>query len=215
MSETESFIEEVTEEVRREKLYGYLKRYGWIAAAAVLALVAGASWNEYQKAQTRAQAEQLGDAMLAAIELEDISARVDALDEISAATPSGAALLGLLAAGQAVEAGEGAEAASRLTAISQNAELPLIYRNIAAFKGLLAGAETLSMDERRAGFDALAVPGNPLRVLAQEQLALLEVESGNTEGAIERLEAITVDADASEGVRGRARDLITALGGTL
>ena len=36
VSDTDSFIAEVNEEVRREQLYGYLRKYGWIAVVAVL-----------------------------------------------------------------------------------------------------------------------------------------------------------------------------------
>jgi len=49
MSDTDSFIDEVTEEVRRDQLYGYLRKYGWIAAVVILAIVCGAAWNEYRK----------------------------------------------------------------------------------------------------------------------------------------------------------------------
>ena len=41
MSETDSFIDEVNEEVRRDRLYAALRRYGWIAIVAVLAIVGG------------------------------------------------------------------------------------------------------------------------------------------------------------------------------
>ena len=51
MSDTDSFIDEVNEEVRRDRFYFMLKRYGWIAVLAVILLVGGAAWNEYQKAQ--------------------------------------------------------------------------------------------------------------------------------------------------------------------
>ena len=36
MSENESFIDEVTEEVRRDKLYLLLKKYGWIGVVAIV-----------------------------------------------------------------------------------------------------------------------------------------------------------------------------------
>ena len=36
MSDTDSFIDEVTEEVRKDRLYGYLRRYGWIAVLVIL-----------------------------------------------------------------------------------------------------------------------------------------------------------------------------------
>jgi fermentation-respiration switch protein FrsA (DUF1100 family) len=42
VSDTDSFIDEVTEEVRRDRLFGLMKRYGWIAALAVLLIVGGA-----------------------------------------------------------------------------------------------------------------------------------------------------------------------------
>ena len=52
MSDSDSFIDEVTEEVRRDRLFGYFRRYGWIAAVVIVVVVGGAAWNEYQKAQS-------------------------------------------------------------------------------------------------------------------------------------------------------------------
>ena len=65
MSDTDSFIDEVTEEVRRDRMFFMLKRYGWIAVLAILAIVGGASWREYSKAQDRSAAQALGDGILA------------------------------------------------------------------------------------------------------------------------------------------------------
>ena len=53
MSNTDSFIEEVTDEVRRDKLYAALRKYGWIGILAVAAIVGGAAYSEYNKAQAR------------------------------------------------------------------------------------------------------------------------------------------------------------------
>ena len=88
MSNTESFIEEVNEEVRRDRLYGLLRRYGWIAVLAILLIVGGAAFSEYRKAQARAEAEALGDAMLAALTVDDSAGRAEALAGISAANPT-------------------------------------------------------------------------------------------------------------------------------
>ena len=51
MSESESFINEVTEEVRRDRLFRLARRYGWIAVVAVLVIVGAAAVNEWRKAQ--------------------------------------------------------------------------------------------------------------------------------------------------------------------
>ena len=105
MSDTDSFIDEVNEEVRRDRFYFMLKRYGWIAVLAVILLVGGAAWNEYQKAQARAEAETLGDAMFAALSAEDTAARASAFEKIEATNPRAGAMLGLLTAAEQAEAG--------------------------------------------------------------------------------------------------------------
>ena len=43
MSNPDSFIEEVTEEVRRDRLFALFRKYGWIGVVLVLAIVGGAS----------------------------------------------------------------------------------------------------------------------------------------------------------------------------
>ena len=55
MSNPESFIEEVTEEVRRDRLFGLFRKYGWIAVLVILGIVGGSAWNEWQKAQATAR----------------------------------------------------------------------------------------------------------------------------------------------------------------
>ena len=87
MSNSDGFIEEVTEELRRDQMLAKLKRYGWIGVLAVLLIVGGAAFKEYRDAQNRAQAERLGDAMLAALESEDASARAASLQQVDAPAP--------------------------------------------------------------------------------------------------------------------------------
>jgi hypothetical protein len=57
--------------------------------------------------------------------------------------------------------------------------------------------------------------GGPLRLLAEEQLAIMEASAGETEAALERSNRIVADAEASQGLRARASRLIVALGGTV
>ena len=71
VSASDSFIEEVTEEGRRDRLFAMIRRYGWIAVLAVLTLVGGAAWNEWRKAQDVAAAQTLGDGIVAALEADD------------------------------------------------------------------------------------------------------------------------------------------------
>lgn len=214
MSDTDSFIDEVNEEVRRDRLYGLLRRYGWIPALAVVAIVGAASWLEYSKAQDRAAAESVGDALLTALSENSPEDRLDGLMEAPTGEAGAAAVAGFLRAGQAEEVGDTRVALAELDAISVNPDIALVYRHIAAFKAMTLQADTLPVEELRQGFEALAVAGAPLRLLAAEQLALLEVREGNSDAAITRYQAILVDAAVSPDLQQRALQVIVALGGT-
>lgn len=213
MSDTDSFIDEVTEEVRREKLFGYVKRYGWIAALLVVVLVGGAAWSEWRKAQAEAQAEALGDDILAALSIDDAAARGEAILEVQASDATARAALDMIAASELAQTDMQGEAIARLQALSENGDVPDVYRQIAGFKALLAQSDTLSAEERRTGFGNYDVPGNSLRLLAQEQLALISIEEGDTDAALTRLQSILADAETSADLQQRAMQVIVALGG--
>ncbi|MEK0163799.1 hypothetical protein VWX35_06110 [Phaeobacter sp. A36a-5a] len=215
MSDTDSFIDEVTEEVRRDRLFKILKRYGWIGGVAVVLIVGGAALREYNRAQTEAAAQALGDQMIAALDSDDSAARANALDAITAETAGGDTVLKLLQAGALADAGERAAAVERLNAAASNGEMPVIYRHIATFKALGLQQDSLPIADRRIQFEALAQPGAPLALLAQEQLALIDIEDGNAEGAITRLRDIIASAAVTSDLKDRASQVIVALGGAL
>ncbi|MEW2913408.1 hypothetical protein [Leisingera sp. JC11] len=215
MSDTDSFIDEVTEEVRRDRLFLMLKRYGWIGGAVVVLIVGGAAFREYNKAKDQAAAETLGDDITAALEIEGSEQQAAALAAVPAKSAGGAAILNMLEAGALADAGKTAEAVAQLEAVAVDGELPLIYRHIASFKALALQAESLSVADRRVQYEALAQPGAPLALLAAEQLALLDVEEGNAEAAIARLRDIVADATVTADLKDRASQVIVALGGSV
>lgn len=213
MSEIDHFIEEVTEEVRRDKLFALYRKYGWIVALIIVLIVGGAAWNEYRKAQQVAAAQQLGDAIIAALSADDPAGRAEALAGIQAATPGGDAVRRMLLATALANSGRLEQAVAELDAIAANGELEEIYRQLARFKALTLQADTLPAADRRAGFEALATAGLPLRLLAEEQLALIDIEEGKAEEAIARLERIRQDSEVTQALQDRATQLIVALGG--
>ena len=210
MSDTDSFIDEVNEEVRRDRMFNLFRRYGWIAVAAVLLLVGGAAWNEWRASQEQAQAEAMGDAIVAALNLETASARAAALQEIEVTQAS--AIVQLLSAAQLASDDRGDEAVAQLTAVQSNEALPLIYRQIAEFKSLVIADAGQSVETRRNGFEDLIYSGSALRVLSEEQLALLDIGANDVGGALVRLQRLLEDSEITPGVRRRVTQLITALG---
>ena len=70
----------------------------------------------------------------------------------------------------------------------------------------------MNLDERMKAFEALVKPGNPFRLLAEEQMALIELELGNIDNAIEKISQILLDAELTAGLRNRATQMMIALG---
>lgn len=213
MSNPDNFIEEVTEEVRRDRLFSLFRRYGWIGILCVVLLVGGAAYKEWRKATDTAAAQALGDQMMAALDADDPSARIDALNAVQ---PGGAgALVALLAAGEEAAAGQDEAAIARLGALAADTQVPPAYRQLATIKLVLIEGKTRPAAERRDTLAPLAEPGAPFRPVALELLALIDVEEGNTDAAIAQLREILELPEATAGLRQRATQLIVALGGTL
>ncbi|UWQ02682.1 hypothetical protein K3X44_04950 [Aliiroseovarius crassostreae] len=205
MSNPENFIDEVTEEVRRDKLFALMRKYGWIGVTGVLLLVGGAAYNEWSKAQAQAKAEAVGDAILAAEELEDRAARAKMLQGV-AVEGDAKAVLSLLAA----DAEEGRTSLERL---AQDASLPKVYRDLAALKLVMQAGTDMEPQQAVEHLEPLLVAGAPFRVMAEEQMALVELAQGQKDAAISRLQALLSDEEASRALRQRASQLIVALGG--
>ncbi|MDD7969593.1 hypothetical protein [Roseinatronobacter alkalisoli] len=211
MSNPDSFINEVTEELRRDRMVGYLRRYGWIAVLAVLLIVGGAAWNEWRKASERASAQAFGDAVLTALENDASADRIQALSQIDATGPQ-QGVLALLSAGELFESDRAAALAALRTA-SEDTALTDSYRQLAALKYVIAGGSEIPLAERESLLAGLGQPGQPFRPLALEQTALLQLEQGNTERSIEILTDLLSQSDVSDALRRRATQLIIALGG--
>jgi hypothetical protein len=209
LSNPDSFIDEVTEEMRRDRLFSYLRRYGWVGVVAVLGIVGGTAWNEYRQAQAQQNAQQAGDALMAALSQDDPAARAAAMADVTLTGPA-QAIGDLLLAATQQEAGDIAAAAQNLAAVATNSQLPAIYRDIAAIKAasLPAGEDA----SRRAGLEQLAQPGQPLRLLALEQIAYLDLAAGDTDAAVAVLRQIDEDAAVTRGLRERVQTLMLALG---
>ena len=99
--------------------------------------------------------------------------------------------------------------AAGLRAAAEAGNLPRRYRDLAALKAeLLAPSEPTAA---RMIFDVLSAPCAPYAMLAEEQLALLDLRGGDTAAAVERLQLIARNAAATPGLQERAAQLIVAI----
>ncbi len=215
MSETDSFLDEVAEEVRRDKLYGYARKYGWIAVLAVVLLVGGAAYVEWSKARSEAEAQARGDAVIAALNIDAAPDRAAALAEVAAGAGPAKAVIELRRAAVLTEAGDTDAALAVLDQIAASSETEEIYRELAKLKAVILRGPDMDQGQRMAALDALANPGAPFRTVALEQRAVALLDAGDKDAALEQLQGLLQEPGVSEAMRNRTEQLIIALGGDL
>jgi hypothetical protein len=205
MSDTDSFIDEVTEEVRRDRLFGYFRRYGWIPAVIILALVGGTAYSEWSKSVVVQAAQVRGDALLDALDVQDKPESIAALSSIVAQEDTDVVASFLLAGLDQSLSSE------LLTAIAENMDQPKYIRDLALLK-LAATPDAASKDEAVSILTDLSAPGELYRNAATEILVALELQRGNRDVALELLQSHVQDAGATRAQVQRMGELIVALG---
>jgi hypothetical protein len=212
VSNPDSFIEEVTEEVRRDRLFAVFRKYGWIAGLLVLGLVGGTVWTEWSKSRAEARAEAFGDALIDALDQGTPAERREALQAIPT-DGAQTALLQLIIASDPDE--DPAATLAALDKVANDATVPVVYRDLAVLRRVLVGGVDLPLADRRSALQSIAQPGRPYRTLAEEVLAYLLVEEGKLDEAIAAMTTLIQDQEASSALRARLGQMVTALGGTL
>lgn len=212
-NQNDSFIDEVTEDLRRDRLFLFLRRYGWIAILAIVALVGAAAWREWSAARADRDARAFGDAILAAEATEgDGAARAAALSAVATTRPGQTALREVLAANALAEAGNAAEAAQRYDAAAAAAGEDRVMRDLAALKSVLAQGQGMDAAARDAALTALSAPGAPFELIALELKAVALVDAGRDQDAITLIRQIQQKDGLSQAQRRRLSELLITLG---
>lgn len=210
MSETDSFIQEVTEEVRQDQMLRYWKKYGAYVIGGVALIVGGAAaWN-WSIAQDQAAAEARGAAFLSA-PLEDTDAQMTLVSTVDG--PANL-IAELNAAAAFAQSGDTQEAAARYAAIAGRDGVGQVYRDLATLQQVRIAASTDGASVSTAPLDALIDGGSAFRLLALELRGALLVASGDLAAGHADLNAVIADPEATGTLRQRAGALLTATGGS-
>lgn len=207
MSETDSFIAEVTEDVRRDKLFAMFRKYGWIAAVVILALVGGTAYSEWSKSQAAEAAQARGDAVLDALALEDEAVLNETLSNLAAAEDASVAER-LLAARPETD-----NAQALLEGLANDSDQPAYISDLARLKLALL-PDALSGEDRVAVLQDLAQPGQLYRNPATEILVGVYLQQDNREAALQLMQDHIQDAETPSAQAQRFLELIVAMGET-
>ena len=214
MSDADSFIHEVTEEVRRDRMFRLWKRYGPFAIGAVVAAVAATAALQWLDHRDEEAARRAGAALIAAARSPDATQRAEAYAAAVDALPAGPALAAEFGAAAALaESGAFAEAAARYAAIAEAPAAPLPLAQFAAFRAAVLNAEALGPEATAAALTPLTGPDSAFRLLALEARGAALLAVGDHAGARADFDAVAADPAATEAMRERVRALWGLLGG--
>lgn len=212
MNEKNTFIEEVTSDLRQEKLYKAFRRYAWIGILAIIAIVGGTAFNEYKKTTADQAARTLGEKIFQALEMQDKTEAQAALSTLAAQNDAEAiiTLIGLSLSSDNTEARQ--RHLNKLTTLSNDTALSPLYQDLARLIWVITVGDTVSNQEKLDHLDKLSTSGSTFRNLAEEQRAFILIQMGKRDEALAILRQIRAEEGAYSGFFNRSERLIIALG---
>ncbi len=213
MSDRDSFIDEVSEEVRRDRMFSLWKRYGPFVIGAVVAVVIATGVKAWLDGEAADAARQAGGALIAAADAPPAEAAA-ALESLAAETDhKGAALLARLRAAAALAAaGETAKAADAYDEVAADAGADRTLQDFAAYRAVALRAPAMEPVAAAAAFAPIAEGAGPFRLLGLEGQASAWIREGRRDDAIDALRRITEADETPNGLRQRVAATLTALG---
>lgn len=212
----ESFIREVDEEYRRDRLNQFWSRYGrWLLIVIGLFLVGLAGFLYWREEQKRAAGEFGAEFMRAADQLEagNTAGATPTLAKAVTADQPGYEALGRL--GQAATAereGKTAEAAAMYAAIAADTDVAEPFRQLATVKQTMLQFGDLPYAQLVERLRPLAKSGNPWFGTAGEMLAVAHMRNGKPELAAPLFASLARDEALPASIRGRALQMASMLG---
>ena len=216
MANPESFLEEVAEEVRRDRLFKFFKKNGWIMAFVFLAVICASVAYEWRKNSEISRAKSNGDLLSVALDESQKGNLEQLLDLLSDDSPYLRPSKDLMAVTKLYYAellysidNDPIESMNVLEEIFSSESISSALRQLAKIKYLLlfSGDNKLKQDL----IDELSSPDNHYRFLAQEIKVQTYVASGMFDKANRQIDILLNDLEVSEQQKRRLVDIKLAI----
>lgn len=212
----ETFLREVDEELRRERVNQTVARYGWWILAGmvlVLAAIGGVFWYRgYQHDQAEARGESLLNALdsLESGNRNGATTQIDALAESGSPGYRAAALFAR--ANAQIAANNVAAAVATLGAIASDESFEEPYRQAALVRQTQLEFDRLQPQQVIQRLSALARPGQPFFGAAGEMVGVAQLRMNRTDLAGQLFARIGRDETVPASIRTRAIQMAGSLG---
>ena len=204
MSLNDSFIKEVSEEVRRDKFFIYLKKYAWIGILLVLIIVFAVSFNEWNKNKEKINNQLNGDELSVVLDKFSVDKNYNDYFSYIEQKKSGSIIAALnpLFLNDKVDVDK---KLLHLKSITSDENIPLVLRDLALFYQYHLGNN--SYNEKFKILVELSGPDRPFKLLAVEEKINLFLEKGSYEEALKEIDAIQPELSNSFSLNNRLNNL--------
>jgi hypothetical protein len=210
-------FQEVDEDVRRDKAMGLWRKYGIYVIILCVAIVVGTAgrvgWREYK---TALQAEESARFVMAEQLLQkgETAAAIASFQSLAAEASTGYGLIAKFQAAAArIEAGDSAGAVTAFDLIAADDGIDPIFRGLATLQAVMLLIDNGATQDLTRRIGDLVDGDLPWRYSGLEMQAVLKHRDGDMAGARAAFKALSEDAGAPDGMRGRAAQMLAALGG--
>jgi len=209
-------FQEVDEDVRRDRFAELWKRYGvFFIAACVAVVIATGGWVGYREWR-EAKRLELAERYRAAADLAQKNQPAQAAEAFGALAQDASGGYGVLArlrlGAMLAESGDRAAASATYDRLASDAAVEKIYRDLATLLAAMLLADEAPGAEIDRRLEPVLGADNPWRHSAREVKGLVALREGRAEAARQAFQALVDDAEAPGAVRGRAQQLLQAIG---
>ena len=213
---SDTFLREVDENLRRDQMADFAKKYsGAMIAALVLFLAAAGGfiyWQNYKHQQSEKQVEQLAQTFKD-ISVGKLSGAPSELDSLADSHSKAVRATALFArAAVALQQNDAKLAISTYRDIAGASSLPQPYRDAALIRQTALEFDSLKPDEVITRMKPLAQPGNPWFGSAGEMTAMALIKQGKNAEAGQLFGKMARDKQIPDSLRARFVQIASTLG---
>ncbi len=213
---TETFVREVGENLRRDRLRDFGKKYaGWLIAAVVLFLGVSGGWIYWQDYRTK-QSEQAVDQLaqiytaLGKGQVQNAPARLDVLAKDRSEGVRASAMFGRAVV--AIQQDNTKLAIEKFREIAADKSLPASFRDLALIRQTALEFDSLKPEQVITRLEPLAKPDSPWFGSAGELTAMALIKQGKNAEAGRLFAAIAKNEEVPGSVRARSVQIASSLG---
>lgn len=212
----ETFVREVEENLRRDRMRDFAKRYGgWLIAGVAVFLIASGFliwWQQHKVQRSQQEVEQLAQIF------DDIGtgASADAPKKLDELSNSGSKAVRATAmftrAALALQQNDAKLALAKYREIAGDSSLPQPYRDAALLRQTALEFDSLQPQEVISRLQPLAKPGTPWFGTAGEMTALALLKQGQPAQAAQLFAVLAKDNSVPDAIRARSVQIASSLG---